>query len=77
MNDWMTGNYEWISVEDELPPRDGIYTCQMHDEFVDCYPLDLLYDGIGFKLKRQYQEIKFWKYATTFKKKYGKVKKDD
>ena len=64
----------WILIEEELPPKDGIYE-------VTCYPGDLdpydktcmQYDGIGFSYISAYRNPKAWRFIVEKQKRYGKL----
>ncbi len=67
----------WICVDDELPPQDGIYLVTNYPR--KSFDIDfgvLEYDGYGFTERGIYFQPKFWKHPGKTEKKYGKVKND-
>lgn len=61
---------EWISVEKELPPCDGMYEVTNNPNSMQAEGC-LYYDGIGFILI-VYRPVEFWRYHTPLTKRYGK-----
>jgi hypothetical protein len=60
----------WVSVDKELPPKDGLYEVSNDKKNVDV----LYYDGFGFYLHPAYRPVQFWrKYQSKPTKKYGKL----
>ena len=67
---------EWIDVEKELPPCDGMYEVTN----LPSSPIAegvLSYDGIGFLLDHAYRPVKFWRNVNRIEKKYGKTKHEN
>jgi hypothetical protein len=63
---------EWIDVEIELPPCDGLYLIKTSSSMCAlCY-----YDGDGFIFAGTYIVVNFWKPNISKQKKYGKVKEN-
>lgn len=72
-------NGEWISVQDELPSKDGIYEITNHPEKEDDWCKHNMtgtafYDGYGFEYLGIYRNPLFWRKYTVTEKKYGKIK---
>lgn len=63
---------EWIDVEKELPPYDGLYEITNNSNSLMAEGC-LLYDGIGFLLVNAYRPVKFWRHRIPLVKKYGKL----
>jgi hypothetical protein len=67
---------EWIDVQVELPPKDGLYEISNDKNSRSaqgCYH----YDGIGFFIVNAYRPVKFWRHHMSLSnKKYGKVLKE-
>ncbi len=71
-------NGEWKSVEEELPPEDGIYEVTnfpTHEE--DWIKREMTgtayYDGYGFSYLGIYRTPEYWRKYEKQEKKYGKV----
>lgn len=71
-------NINWVSVEDELPPVDGMYEITNHPEFSED-PIrrectgTAYYDGWGFEYLGVYRSPGYWRKITPkLKKRYGK-----
>jgi len=64
----------WISVDDELPPKDGLYEVTNDNTLIQQQGI-MQYDGIGFFLASAYKPVQYWRYyISNIKKRYGKVK---
>lgn len=63
----------WIDVEKELPPCDGIYEVTNNSNSLQQQGA-LYYDGIGFLLVSAYRPVKFWRPFNKIEKRYGKIK---
>lgn len=66
---------EWKCVDEELPPKDGLYevTSSPHSNFIGI----AMYDGYGFKVEEIYRCVGYWRDYGTKPKRYGKVNKCD
>jgi hypothetical protein len=60
---------EWVSVDDELPPEDGLYRIT-NDPLSDIGGI-ASYDGYGFEVDGIYRKPQFWQKYEFIKKKYA------
>ena len=67
---------DWISVEDELPPEDGVYWVTSDiNELKNINSIGLgFYDGYGFMHQYAYRPVRMWADRVKIEKKYGKQK---
>ncbi len=64
---------DWIDVDIELPPRDGMYEVTNNPNLLQQEGA-LYYDGIGFSLIDAYRPIRYWRPYNKIEKRYGKLK---
>lgn len=63
--------HNWVSMDVELPPKDGFYYVTNHPD--DAFDLgSCFYDGHGFLYDRIYRNVEYWSGPTLLEKKYGK-----
>lgn len=65
---------EWKSVDEELPPTDGVYLlCSISKP--EFFSLRGMYDGFGFVNSQgeYFPDVKYWKKITPVVKRYGKI----
>lgn len=71
-------NGSWISVKEELPPKDGIYEVTNHPDIENNWTnrnLTILatYDGYGFEYLGIYRFPRYWRKYELKEKRYGKL----